>query len=369
MAETVNLERREPLRVALIGCGWAGRRHAEAYVQHGAEVRWAVDTEPRRAESLLAVAGRARPADDYHEALDDPAVDAVDICLPHNLHAPVAVAAARAGKHILCEKPIAASLEEADNMIETAAACGVVLMIAENVRFDPLFQRVRALLDEGAIGRPALVQMTRECYLTGSFLKDRPWFLSSQAAAGGIMMSGGIHDFETMRLVIGEIESVQALRARQRFLAMEGDDTSVALVRFVDGTVGTLVESFVMKSLATASGSEVHTLRIDGDLGSLAVSDGQTIHLFSERTGYLPAGDLVQHAIHVPPRNTFALEVAHFLDAVRRGVEPITSGRSQRRALEIVLAAYASMESGRPAMPGAVHDGRDRPPGRRPPIG
>lgn len=148
-------------------------------------------------------------------------------------------------------------------------------------------------------------------------------------------------------MLIGEVESVTALRARQRFAEMEGDDTSVALVRFRDGTVGTLVESLVMKSLATAAGAEVHTLRIDGDLGSLSVRDGRTIRLFSERPEFLPGGALMAHEIHVPEADTFALEVQHFFDAIRTGREPVTSGRSQRRALEIVLAAYESMETGR----------------------
>jgi predicted dehydrogenase len=316
-------------------------------------VRWAIDVDAGRAAAALAgvIAGAgpsAQSATDYQRALDDPLVDAVDICLPHNLHAPVAVAAAAAGKHILCEKPIAATLEEADQMIEAARAAGVILMIAENVRFEPLYQKVRALLDAGAIGRPALIQMTRECYLTRSFLEDRRWFLDRQAAAGGIMMSGGIHDFETMRLLIGEVAEVSALRARQRFVEMEGDDTSVALVRFVDGTVGTLVESFIMKSLITASGPEVHTLRIDGELGSLAVRDGRTVRLFSEQPAFLPAGALAQHDLYVPPANTFELEIAHFLSCLRTGQEPLTSGRTQRRPLEAVLAAYRSMQLGAP---------------------
>jgi predicted dehydrogenase len=272
----------------------------------------------------------------------------VDICLPHNLHAPVTLAAAQAGKHILCEKPMAGSLEEADRMIAAAQDAGVILMIAENVRFDPLYQKIRGLLDAGTIGRPALIQLTRECYLTRSFLEDRRWFLDRQAAAGGIMMSGGIHDFETMRMLIGEVASVSALQARQRFTEMEGDDTSIALVRFTDGTIGTLVESFIMKSLITASGPEVHTLRIDGDLGSLAVRDGRTIHLFSERSEFLPDGAVTQHDIYVPEANTFELEVADFLSCLRTGQEPMTSGRSQRRPLEIVLAAYESMASGTP---------------------
>ena len=325
-------------------------RHARAYKGCGAEVRWAVDLDRERVEALQGMQEGTRTATEYQEALDDPDVDAVDICLPHALHAPVAVEAADAGKHTLCEKPMAASLEEADRMIEAAERAGVVLMIAENVRFNPLFHKIRDLLQDGVIGQPALIQMTRECYLSRSFLQERRWFLDAQAAAGGIMMSGGIHDFETMRMLIGEVESVQALQARQRFVEMEGDDTSVAIVRFCDGTVGTLVESFIMKSLATAAGSEVHTLRIDGDLGSLSVQDGRTIRLFSERDDFLPGGALAQHDIYVPAADTFVLEIEHFLQSVRTGKEPITSGRSQRRPLEIVLAAYQSMELGQPVI-------------------
>jgi predicted dehydrogenase len=338
----------QAIRVAIVGCGWAGAMHAQAFRRLGVEVRWAVDTQHERAAALAGAQTGTHIAMDYRAALADPDVDAVDICLPHNLHAPVTVAAAQAGKHILCEKPMAGSLEEADRMIAAAQDAGVILMIAENVRFDPLFRKIRALLDAGTIGHPALIQMTRECYLTRSFLEDRRWFLDRQAAAGGIMMSGGIHDFETMRMLIGEVASVSALQARQRFVEMEGDDTSIALVRFVDGTVGTLVESFIMKSLITASGPEVHTLRIDGDLGSLAVRDGRTIHLYSERPEFLPDGALAQHDIYVPEANTFELEIAHFLSCVRTGQEPVTSGRSQRRPLEIVLAAYDSMASGMP---------------------
>jgi len=333
-------------RMAIIGCGWAGGRHAAAFAQCGAQVAWAVDVDLARAEALARTFGVGHVSTDYRAALGDAMVDAVSICLPHALHSQVAVDAAEAGKHILCEKPIAATLEEADRMIASAERAGVLLMIAENVRYEPLYQNVRELLVKGAIGRPVLIQMTRECYLVKSFLEERPWFLDRKMAAGGIMMSGGIHDFETMRLLLGEIESVSALRAPQRFLEMQGDDTSVALVRFTNGAVGTLVESFIMKSLVTATGPEVHTLRIDGELGSLSVHGGRTIELFSEREDYRLGGELVQHDIYMPEADTFALEAAHFMECVRTGAEPLTSGHSQRRALEAVLAAHRSIELG-----------------------
>ena len=339
----------EPPVVAIIGCGWAGRRHAHAYREAGAVVRWCIDVDRPRAEALARALGQAEAAGDYRRALGDSQVDALSICLPHHLHADVSVDAATAGKHVLCEKPIADTLANADRMIDAADQAGVILMVAENERFNPIYHKARELLRDGVIGQPALLQMNREGYLNRSFLEERRWFLDARAAAGGIMMSGGVHDFETMRLLLGEVESVYALRARQRFLEMQGDDTSIALVRFTDGTVATLVESFCMKSLTTAAGPEVHTLRIDGDLGHLAVVDPSTIRVFSERADYALGGALVEHSIHVPPADTFALEIAHFMQCIRTGDEPITSGRLQRRPLELVLAAYRSMETGRPA--------------------
>jgi predicted dehydrogenase len=340
------------IQIAIVGCGWAGRRHALAAERCGAIVRWLVDVDLARAESLRASLHRGDAqislSRDYREALDDPKVDAVTICLPHALHRPVTVAAAAARKHILCEKPMACSLPEADDMIEAAEAVGVILMVAENVHFSKLFRRIGGLLQNGVIGRPVLIQMTREAYLTRSLLEERTWFLDEAAAGGGIMMSGGIHDFETMRMLIGEIESVYALRAPQRFPEMEGDDTSIATVHFTNGTVGILVESFVMKSLVTAAGSEIHTLRIDGELGSLAVTDGHTIQLYSEREDLGLDGNPVQLALYVREENTFLLENRHFFRAIRTGSAPLTSGGSQRQPLEVVLAAYESMRTGNP---------------------
>jgi predicted dehydrogenase len=344
-----------PFRVAIIGCGWAGSRHTRAFAECSAEVRWAIDGDASRAGEIAGRSAGARVSVDYLDALADPEVDAVDICLPHNLHAPVALAAARAGKHILTEKPLADTLESADEMIRAAEAAGVALMVAENERFAPVYHKALELLSAGVLGRPAVVQMNRECYLTRSFLESRRWFLSQRAAAGGMMMSGGVHSFATLLMLLGDVESVHALRAPQRFPEMQGDDTSVALIRFASGVVGTLVESYVMKSLATASGDEVHTLRIDGDLGHLAVTSPRTIRVFSEAPGWQPAGNLIEHEVAVPEADTFRLEVAHFIESVRSGAEPLTSGRSQRRPLEIVLGAYESMATGLP-----VHLGLDR---------
>ena len=122
------------LRIAILGVGWAGTRHVEAIRELGGRLTPAclVDSDTSFLRRQSAELGVDKTYPDYREALADPAVDAVSICLPHTLHANVAVAAAQAGKHILCEKPMAMSVEEATRMIEAADANGVKLYVAEN---------------------------------------------------------------------------------------------------------------------------------------------------------------------------------------------------------------------------------------------
>jgi predicted dehydrogenase len=333
---------RDRASVALFGCGWAGARHAEAWNELGVEVAWAVDSDADKSETFADKFGGQATAS-WELSLADQGVTIVDICLPHALHAQAAIAAATRRKHILCEKPLAISLEDADRMIEAADRAGVVLMVAENVCFDPARRRLAELVHQGAIGRPALLQIAREANLARSFLSSRRWFLDEQVAGGGIMLSGGVHDFETARMLLGEIEQVGSLRAPRRLEEMGGDDTSVAVFRFASGAIGVLVESYVAKRALTAGGDEHHTVRVDGEYGSLLLENQGPIRLFSEETfGSLSAG--TEHVLPVEPVDTFRLELEHLLDALEQGFEPISSGRSQRRAIELVSAAYASMD-------------------------
>jgi predicted dehydrogenase len=235
-------------------------------------------------------------------------------------------------------------------MIAASEKAGVVLMVAENEVFSPLWLRVKDLVESGAIGAPALVQMTRGCYLEQSFKKERPWFLDQEAVGGGMMMSGGVHDFEKLRMIIGEVTAVFARKAPQRFTDMQGDDTSVAMLRFAGGAVGIMVQSYLMKNAMTASGVEEHTMRIEGERGSIraAGTNGGKIVLYRDSVrdpllSRVPS----ETEIVVPEVDTFELEVGHFIDCVLTGKEPLTAGRRMRKPLELVLAAYKSMRQNR----------------------
>jgi UDP-N-acetylglucosamine 3-dehydrogenase len=336
------------MNVAIIGCGWAGIRHARAFADCGAELAWAVDGNSERAERIQRIRSGCRITADYREAITDQNLDAVDICLPHDLHAPVSIDCLRAGKHVLVEKPLAASLDEADRMIEAADQAGVVLMVAENEVYSPLYRKVRDLVSEGLIGKPALVQMTRGAYATEDYKRNRPWFLDAKRAAGGMMMSGGIHDVEKLRMIIGEIIAVQALQAPRRCAQMRGDDTAVAVLRFENGAVGTMIQSNIYKNAVTAAGEEVHRLRIDGELGSIEASGthGGRIRIFSEKGAANTEDSYVDTEIVVPAEDTFHLEIDHFLDCLESGKTPVTAGKKMRRSLQIILGTYRSMEDG-----------------------
>ena len=334
--------------VAIIGCGWAGLRHAVAYRSCGANVAWAVDVDKRRASAIARSYPDTHVVQDIQVVLEDPSIDAVSICLPTELHAATAISAARAGKHILCEEPMATSLDDADAMIAAAGDAGVTLMIGANVRFSPLYRNIRDLVQEGVIGKPALVTLHRETYANGVPLDDQDDRTEAPRAGDGVMMAGGVHDLEMMRMIVGEIRSVYAAKAPKRIHEMHADDTSVATLGFVDGALGMLTESCASRRLETVSGREVHTLRIDGELGSLYSPDPRTLQIYSAREDYLVDGRPMRKDVHIPESDTFLLEVLHFLKCLHTRQEPNTSGRAQRRALELVLAAYRSMDTGKP---------------------
>ncbi len=325
--------------VAVVGCGWAGRRHAEAFIAEGARLVWAVDLNTSRASEVAKLQPGAKAAATPEGPLSDPAVTMVDVCLPHQLHAEVCLAATAAGKDVLCEKPLAPALADADRMMAAADSAATLLMVAENECFSALNLQIQALLVEGVIGQPALVQASRQCYLRESFLTDRPWFLRSLESGGGILLSGGIHDFAKLRMILGEIVFISCLRAPQRFHELETEDTVSVLLGFESGAVGTLVESFFMIDPTTLTGAEVHHLRVDGDYGSIEVLGQEGLRVTTTEG---------VREVTVPSGDTFRAEVREFLDCVVSRREPITSARTQRRNLELVGAAYASMASGCP---------------------
>jgi predicted dehydrogenase len=246
------------------------------------------------------------------------------------------MAAAQAGLHVLVEKPLAVTLDEADAMIAAADEACVWLLVAETARFDAATQRAADLIRSGLLGDLFLVRLSREHHMH-DYLRQRPWFLRDPA--GGITYSGGIHDFETLRLLAGEIEHLYALPARTVLPEMAGDDSSVAVVGLQSGAAALLAESFSLRTPHPGVHITVH-----GSRGSLWLYRDQLRVYTAPHDGH---PDQVQRWT-IDPGDTFVAEISHWLDCLDRGFRPNPaspiSAREQRKPLLAVLAAYASMQ-------------------------
>jgi UDP-N-acetylglucosamine 3-dehydrogenase len=323
-------------RIGIIGCGWAGDQHARAFRQLDgrAEILVASDTDLAAAETLAQRYGIAQVVADYNALLTMDAIDAVSLCLPHQLHAAAAIAAAQAGKHILVEKPLATGLEEANTMIAAAEQAGVTLMVAENVRYNQLYLRLAEIIQRGTLGEVSLIRIARE-HQMHAYLRQRPWFLSDPFA--GIMVSGGIHDFELLRMLGGEIEHVYGLVGPKALAEMQSDDNSLAAVGLESGAMALIVESFSMRT----PGPGVNGI-VQGSLGSLWFSaDHYTLYTNPE--------DGHEHAVEqisLASGDTFVAEIGHFLNCLDEGTLPITSALEERKPLLAVIACYESFRRG-----------------------
>ena len=326
-----------PLRIGIAGCGWAGERHARALLEfpERAVIVAVADVDESVAEARAEEWRAEAWYRDYQSLIASADLDAVSLCLPHALHADASVTAASAGLHVLVEKPLAHSIAAAREMIVAADRAGVVLMVAETVRFNPALVRAAELVKAGLVGDVLLLRVER-LHRMHYYLRARPWFLSDPAA--GIMMSGGIHDFETVRMLGGEIEHVYALRARQDLVEMYADDSSVALVGLKSGAVATVIESFSARTYDTSVQIEVV-----GSKASMWI-EGGSIRVYRGDSDGDPA---LLREVAVEPGDAFRNEIDHFLDCVRSGCEPLTNGRDQLAPLAAVCAAYRSMETGR----------------------
>ena len=326
------------LNVALVGCGIISEAHIRAYRRHADRARITVccDIDPEKAaQRAELVGGGARAVTDYGAVLRDPEVDAVELCTPHHLHAEAVVGAARAGKHVLCQKPLAKTLAECDAMIAAARDAGVVLFYGETNHTMPAVVEAKRAFEGGRIGRLIGLQATYAHWQGGEYLSTA-WRYDPRISGGGQLLDGGIHYIDMLRNVGGPIESVACFATRFR-PELGGEDTAVVNFRFEGGHLGTLFSSqaagvWVPGPSFVAFGTE----------GVLTVGG--------------PQGALVLHRPDLPDRrevlleqggDSFAVMIGRYLDTVLDGAPNPSPGEAGRENLKIVLAAYESARLGR----------------------
>ena len=317
------------IKVGLIGAGGIAGAHVKGYLANpDTTVLVAVaDPDAHNAGRRADLAGASVYAS-YTDMLEQADIDAVDICLPHHLHKDAIVAAAAAGKHILCEKPLCMTADEAAEVTAAVEAAGVTLMCAHNQLFAPAVAKARELIDGGLLGK------VYEVRTTDSFFNDfdpekMGWRAKAVTSGGGELIDTGYHpSYLLMHLAGGSPIEVAAMLSTHRLTFMEGEDSAQVLVRFDNGVVGTITTSWAyIPSANTERFSAV------GELGSL-YSDG-TVLTYRLRSGE-------EERLEFEPVEEFAAEIGHFARSILDGTRPIHTEKEGVEVLGIILAAYQS---------------------------
>ncbi|ART77942.1 dehydrogenase [Sutcliffiella horikoshii] len=331
------------LRVGVVGCGSiAKHRHLPEYhANPNVELVALCDVVLERAEQAVETYG-GKAYESYQEMIDREELDVVSVCTPNYLHAPVSIYASKAGANVLCEKPMATSKEEADEMIAAAKASGKKLMIAHNQRFVPSHQKARQLIESGEIGkiysfRTAFGHPGPEGWSVDG--KDS-WFFRKEEAFIGAMGDLGVHKSDLMRYLLGEeIVEVGAFIETSSKENTDVDDTAVCALRTESGIVGTLAASWSYKreDNSTIIYAEKAVLRLEDDpTHSLVVqyATGETVRYELGKIQSNDAGG--QTGSHV---------IDHFVASILENKEVLVDGNEGKNSLMVILGALESNET------------------------
>ncbi|MBI2938897.1 MAG: Gfo/Idh/MocA family oxidoreductase [Chloroflexi bacterium] len=324
--------------IGLVGCGVVADWHVDWGYAHLTDlVRLAAvcDTRLERAEALAARTG-ARAYNRLEDLLADPAIDGVDICLPHHLHAPAALQALAAGKHVLVEKPLATTVENGERMVGAAAERGLTLCVTEQYPFSMPFQRARDLIQSGEIGKLVTIRTHRVGYLGGVWMRDG-WRQNASIAGGGMLLDQGCHYTSIARMLAGEVEAVAAFTSSNRE-DWNGDDTATLILRFRGGLIGEALYCWATKT--SNVGAECY---VYGERGHLRVNSGAPALVLYRPD--LPDGRQV--IVDQPEHGKlFARMIEDFALAALGERQPTMPGTEGLADLRVVMAAYRSARSG-----------------------
>jgi UDP-N-acetyl-2-amino-2-deoxyglucuronate dehydrogenase len=332
------------VRVALVGCGRISTNHFDAFRKiDGIELVAVADSVEERARA----AGEANGVPHFNSCermLRDAEFDAIVIATPSGLHPAQGVLAARAGKHVITEKPMAISLGAADELVHACDAAGVHLFVVKQNRLNPGIQLLKRALDKGRFGRIYLANTTVRWTRPQEYYDQAPW-RGTWEFDGGAFMNQASHYVDLIQWLVGPVESVIAKTATLA-RRIEAEDTGIAVLKFRNGALGT-IEVTMLAYPKNLEGS----ITILGEKGSVKIA-GTAVNKvetwqFSE---YDDDDKLIEAATTNPPNvYGFGHEVYYrnVLKVLRGEAVPDTDGRAGRKSLELILGIYESAKTGR----------------------
>jgi UDP-N-acetyl-2-amino-2-deoxyglucuronate dehydrogenase len=333
----------------IIGCGWVASSHAwgvRSLADDGVRLAGVADQDAARADELAARFGASTTARDFRELLEDGTINAVSVCLPDHLHHEVVIAAAEAGKHILCEKPLSLTVEEADDMLAACERNGVQLGFVMNHRYAPGNILARRAVAFGAVGEPLIASAVHASGLSGDPSGTSPWRGKRRLSAGGVLSTQAIHFLDLLLWLGGPVRAVQAWTDLRGSADQEHEDTVGVVLKLVSGAFATLVATSASPIMDDFTGTRIELhgtggyLVLDGDELRVAdLADGPD--LTPPRLPPIPSGaeELVFGSGHV-------YEVMDFVRTVRNGGRAPIPGTDGRHLMAVIDAAYRSAADG-----------------------
>lgn len=338
------------VRVGIIGCGKISERaslpNLMNYRDH-CRVVFLCDIVRKKAESLADRFNLSGPriTTDWRRLVASRDVDAVFVNTPNYLHEPMAVGAARCGKHVLVEKPLSISIKAAENMIRSARRAGICMMVEQTHRFDPVHQAAKRVIDSGVLGkihniRGRIGHAGPEYWSQGQC----PWYYQKRKSGGGCLVDIGVHICDLLRWFKGRrvSEVFATIQTLEKRLAVE--DNATVLLRFEDGSKGEFECSWTTRPY------EVMTF-VYGQEGKLTTNIGGkepvAVTLAKTAKGLDPNFPRSRRHPAVGRGAGWENAIHHFIDCLNAGRRPLVPAEEGRETMRVILAAYASQKTRR----------------------
>jgi len=331
-------------RVALVGCGRISKNHFEAIDQvEGLELAAVCDADPERAAQAGAQ-WNVPHYTSYEKMLKESKADVITIATPSGLHPDQGVEAARAGKHVVMEKPMAISLTGADALVHACDKAGVQLFVVKQNRLNPPVQLLKRAIDKNRFGRIYMASCTVYWARPQEYYDQAPW-RGTWEFDGGAFMNQASHYVDLIQWVMGPVESVMAKTATLA-RRIETEDSGIAILKFRSGALG-MIQVTMLAYPRNLEGS----LTILGEKGSAKIGGTAVNKIEHWEFAESDDDDKQAEAANTNPPNVYGLGhqgyYRNVLAVLRGEAKPDTDGRAGRKSLELILGIYESAKTGK----------------------
>jgi predicted dehydrogenase len=348
------------VRFAILGPGKVARLHADALARIPDARLVAVSGRNTERAAVLADAAGARVDPGLEATIERGGVDALIICTPHPLHAEQAIAAARAGLHVLVEKPMALDPADGDAMIAAAQEAGVVLSVVSQRRWYAPVRRVKDAIEEGRIGQPRLASVEVIGWRGADYYAMDGWRGTQAGEGGGVLVNQAVHQLDLLRWFLGPVAEVDAWTSNVNHPELDVEDTVVAAIRFLSGALASFVASNSQRpglhARVHVHGSGGASVGVETDAGSSFVAglslpstprnDLWTIPGEEAAFERWPAEDAAALAGVDGATHHHELQLLDVVAAIRDGRPPAVDGAEGRATVELIEAIYRAARTG-----------------------